>query len=88
MLVKSKTHIMPSITFRVMVLDAGRVVEFETPDDLLKKQDSIFYGMVKEAGLLPKVSNENKVEGNDLDVDLIDLKANLSDEIDGKNVQK
>ena len=40
--------------FQVMVLDAGRVVEFEPPNSLLRKKDSIFYGMVDEAGLVPK----------------------------------
>ena len=37
---------------RIMVLDAGRIVEFDTPDALLGRPASIFYGMVKEAGLL------------------------------------
>ena len=38
-----------------MVLDAGRVVEFASPGHLLRKTDSIFYGMAKEAGLAPKI---------------------------------
>ena len=38
-----------------MVLDAGRVVEFDTPDNLLRDKRTIFYGMVDEAGLAPKI---------------------------------
>ena len=38
---------------RIMVLDAGRIVEFDAPEALLScRPASIFYGMVKEAGLL------------------------------------
>ncbi|CAH1794809.1 unnamed protein product, partial [Owenia fusiformis] len=36
---------------RIMVLDAGKVAEFEAPQDLLQNKDSIFYGMAKDAGL-------------------------------------
>jgi ABC-type proline/glycine betaine transport system ATPase subunit len=35
-----------------MVLDAGKVVEYDTPDELLANENSIFYGMAKEAGVL------------------------------------
>jgi ABC-type multidrug transport system fused ATPase/permease subunit len=38
---------------RVVVLDKGTVVEFDTPDNLLSKKDGMFYGLVKQAGLLP-----------------------------------
>ncbi|PHH83725.1 hypothetical protein CDD82_3799 [Ophiocordyceps australis] len=39
---------------RVVVLDRGRVVEFDTPDELVRKQ-GVFYGLLKQAGLeLPK----------------------------------
>ena len=37
---------------RVLVLDAGRIAEFESPQNLLRNEDSVFYGMAKEAGLL------------------------------------
>ncbi|KAG7051310.1 ABC transporter transmembrane region [Colletotrichum scovillei] len=35
---------------RVVVLDKGEVVEFDTPQALIKKQ-GVFYGLVKQAGL-------------------------------------
>ena len=34
-----------------MVLDAGKLVEFDTPQNLLANKESIFYGMAKEANL-------------------------------------
>ncbi|PHH55270.1 Canalicular multispecific organic anion transporter 1 [Ceratocystis fimbriata CBS 114723] len=37
---------------RVVVLDKGRVAEFGTPADLLKDTQGVFYGLVKQAGLL------------------------------------
>lgn len=39
-------------SFRVMVLDAGIIKEFDSPNSLLKNTDSIFYGMAKDAGLV------------------------------------
>ncbi|XP_076446983.1 multidrug resistance-associated protein 1-like [Babylonia areolata] len=36
---------------RILVLDAGEVQEFDTPQNLLAKPDSIFAAMVKDAGL-------------------------------------
>lgn len=35
-----------------MVLDRGEIREFSAPDDLLNDQQSIFYGMAKDAGLV------------------------------------
>ncbi|KAK9779422.1 putative Metal resistance protein YCF1 [Seiridium cardinale] len=35
---------------RVVVLDKGEVVEFDTPQELIKKK-GVFYGLVKQAGL-------------------------------------
>ncbi|KAL5604443.1 hypothetical protein BROUX41_002415 [Berkeleyomyces rouxiae] len=37
---------------RVVVLDKGRVAEFGTPDELLRDTQGIFYGLVKQSGLL------------------------------------
>jgi len=36
---------------RIMVLDKGRLVEFDTPEQLLDNQASIFHGMAVDAGL-------------------------------------
>ncbi|XP_029305645.1 LOW QUALITY PROTEIN: ATP-binding cassette sub-family C member 2 [Cottoperca gobio] len=36
---------------RVMVLDAGKIVEFDSPSNLLKKEGH-FYAMVKDAGII------------------------------------
>lgn len=37
---------------KVIVLDKGMVVEFESPDLLLQDKTSMFYGMAKDAGLV------------------------------------
>lgn len=44
---------------RIVVLDRGRVAEFDTPAELIK-QGGQFYNLVKEAGLL---ENNNGVGG-------------------------
>lgn len=36
---------------RVIVLDQGKIVEFDTPANLLKNHQTIFHGMCKDAGL-------------------------------------
>ncbi|VEU22972.1 DEKNAAC104181 [Brettanomyces naardenensis] len=37
---------------RIMVLDKGRVAEFDTPDNLLRDKDSLFYSLCREGGLV------------------------------------
>ncbi|KAF5296657.1 hypothetical protein FQR65_LT10197 [Abscondita terminalis] len=37
---------------RVIVLDRGNIVEYESPPNLLQNKHSIFYGMAKDAGLV------------------------------------
>lgn len=37
---------------RILVLDAGEVREFDTPENLLKQQGSIFYSLCSDAGLV------------------------------------
>ena len=40
--------------FRVMVLDQGNIVEFDTPTALLDEPETKFYSMAKDAGLTNK----------------------------------
>ncbi|CAH1784702.1 unnamed protein product [Owenia fusiformis] len=42
---------------RVMLLDAGKVVEYDSPSQLLSNKDGIFYSMAKDAGLFYKLIN-------------------------------
>ena len=35
----------------IMVLDAGQIVEFNPPTDLLDNKNSVFFSMAKDAGL-------------------------------------
>ena len=37
---------------RIMVLDQGKIAEFDSPNELLERKNTIFYGMVKDAGLV------------------------------------
>lgn len=37
---------------RVLVLDAGRVLEYDTPKNLLSKKETAFYSLAQEAGLV------------------------------------
>jgi ABC-type multidrug transport system fused ATPase/permease subunit len=37
---------------RVIVLDRGLLVEYDTPEALLQNKASVFYGMAKDAGLV------------------------------------
>ena len=35
----------------VLVMDQGRVAEYDTPEHLLSNDKSVFYGLAQEAGL-------------------------------------
>lgn len=37
---------------RILVLDKGEIVEFESPGKLLDNPKSVFYGMAKDANLV------------------------------------
>lgn len=45
---------------RIVVLQQGKVAEFDTPDELIKKR-GLFYELVREAGLLENL-NHGSVE--------------------------
>lgn len=49
-----------------MVMDAGRIVEFDTPSELLSNVNSQFYDMAKAACLV-KTSNSCNTVTNDED---------------------
>jgi ABC-type multidrug transport system fused ATPase/permease subunit len=42
---------------RVMVLDKGEIVEFDTPENLISNKESIFFGMAKADGLIDSSGN-------------------------------
>ena len=44
---------------RILVLDAGRVAEFDTPEELVKRK-GLFWELVREAGLLDGVGKSKK----------------------------
>ena len=37
---------------RVIVLDQGKIVEFDSPNNLLREKSSVFYGMAKDANIV------------------------------------
>jgi len=39
---------------RIMVLDKGQIVEFDSPERLLSDRNSLFYSMAKATGLIRK----------------------------------
>ncbi len=43
---------------KIMVLDKGELVEYDSPDTLLKNNDSMFYGLAKDAGLTREEDND------------------------------
>ena len=46
------TLVFPPPPSSIMVLDAGRVIELDTPNALLSNKNSSFYSMAKDAGLV------------------------------------
>ena len=46
---------------KIMVLDKGRMIEFDTPDNLLNDEDSLFFAMAKNAGVVCKESYDTKM---------------------------
>ncbi len=40
------------LVYRVMVLDSGRIVEYDSPTGFLSDHKSTFYSMAKDAGLV------------------------------------
>ena len=47
---------------RVIVLDQGKIAEYDSPQVLLSNKDSIFFSMAKSAGLVPGVVSNNNNE--------------------------
>ena len=39
------------IRYRIVVLDNGRIVEYDPPSELLANRKSLFFSMAKDAGL-------------------------------------
>jgi len=52
---------------RVLVLHAGTVVEFDTPQELLNNEASVFYGLAREAGLVGGGKKSKQHEDEDID---------------------
>eukprot|EP01088_Endostelium_zonatum_P014666 TRINITY_DN3301_c1_g2_i1.p1 TRINITY_DN3301_c1_g2~~TRINITY_DN3301_c1_g2_i1.p1 ORF type:complete len:682 (-),score=141.88 TRINITY_DN3301_c1_g2_i1:2-1972(-) len=50
---------------RVMVLERGRLVEFDTVENLLKDERGVFYGMVNDAGKKKKKRRSDEDEDED-----------------------
>ena len=43
---------MRTLCFRILVLDQGKIAEFDAPSALLEDKTGIFHGMAKDAGLI------------------------------------
>ena len=48
-----------------MVLDAGEVKEYDSPQKLLADEESIFYSLAKQANLVSGTPNAQPTEGQD-----------------------
>ena len=46
-----QSYIYILIFFRILVLSKGRIKEFGTPNELLADKNSLFYKMIKDAGI-------------------------------------
>ena len=46
-----------------MVLDNGKICEFDTPEVLLQDQDSLFYSMAATAHLVGERPTSNTIDG-------------------------
>lgn len=46
---------------RVIVLDQGKIAEYDSPQVLLSNKDSIFFSMAKSAGLVPGSNSTNEI---------------------------
>lgn len=60
-------HRLPTImdSDKVLVMDAGRVVEFDRPQTLLENTDGVFYNLARDAGIkigenLSRTYNQNE----------------------------
>lgn len=49
---------------RLVVLDQGRVVEFDTPWNLIRKQSGIFRGMCLKSGSFAELEDAAKAKTN------------------------
>lgn len=47
---------------RIVVLEQGEVAEFDTPENLLKNKDSLFYALSKQGGLVDEEEETEKAE--------------------------
>lgn len=47
----SKINKLCIILYRILVLDTGKIAEFDSPANLMQNKNSVFFGMAKDAGL-------------------------------------
>ena len=45
---------------KIMVLDKGELMEFDSPEELLKNESSIFFSLAKDAGLVDEGEYEDE----------------------------
>ena len=48
------------LCFRIVVMDHGKLVEFDSPSELLKRPDGIFYSIAKDAKVLGNANDSKK----------------------------